>query len=33
MKIVISHPHGNQNTHEAVKSLENLIYWIPFGQL
>ena len=22
MKIVISHPHGNQNTHEAVKSLE-----------
>jgi len=22
MKIVISHPHGNQNTSEAIKSLE-----------
>ena len=32
MKIVISQPYRNQNTSEAVKSLENLIYWTPFGQ-
>ncbi len=35
MKIVISHPHGNQNTSQVVRSLEkfNLLdtFWTTFA--
>jgi len=30
MKIVISHPHGNQNTSQAVKSLEKFDFLDTF---
>ena len=32
MKILIIHPHGNQNTSKTVKPYIKQIYWILFGQ-